>query len=162
MSCSRAHVGRFINARLSGPWPGGRTWDERSRAGEQVSTGDGTVAGFPQKPRPRGKPVDRLPWGRWSASDREESRWRSREHAIERCLDDPATGEARTCRSPARKGAHDRGRLTAEPCEVETLMHGSAAEAGGAIPSSTVTGRGPAALCGSVVGCRSVAILPRR
>jgi hypothetical protein len=51
-------------------------------------------------------------------------------------------GEARTCRSQARKGAHDRGRITEEPCEVETLMHGSAAETGGAIPSSTVTGRG--------------------
>jgi hypothetical protein len=51
-------------------------------------------------------------------------------------------GEARTCRSQARKGAHDRGRLPEEACEVETLMHGSAAETGGAIPSSTVTGRG--------------------
>jgi hypothetical protein len=51
-------------------------------------------------------------------------------------------GEARTCRSQARKGAHDRGRITEEPCEVETLMHGSEAETGGAIPSPTVTGRG--------------------
>jgi hypothetical protein len=25
-------------------------------------------------------------------------------------------GEAPTCRSPARKGAHDKGRPTAEPC----------------------------------------------
>jgi len=29
-------------------------------------------------------------------------------------------GEARTCRSQARRGAHDRGRITEEPCEVET------------------------------------------
>jgi hypothetical protein len=89
VSCSRAHVGRFINARLSGPWQGGRNRDERSRAGEQVSTGDGTVEGFPKKPRPRGKPVDMLTWGRWYASDRDESRWSSREHAIERGRDDP-------------------------------------------------------------------------
>jgi hypothetical protein len=51
-------------------------------------------------------------------------------------------GEAPTCRSQARKGAHDKGRITEEPCEVETLMHGSEAETGGAIPSPTVTGRG--------------------
>jgi len=51
-------------------------------------------------------------------------------------------GEGRTCKSQARKGAHDRGRITEEPCEVETLMHGSEAETGGAIPSPTVTGRG--------------------
>jgi hypothetical protein len=51
-------------------------------------------------------------------------------------------GEAPTSRSQARKGAHDKGRITEEPCEVETLMHGSEAEAGGVIPSSTVTGRG--------------------
>ena len=51
-------------------------------------------------------------------------------------------GEAPTYRSPAHKGAHDQGRITEEPCEVETLMHGSEAETGGAIPSSTVTGRG--------------------
>jgi hypothetical protein len=49
-------------------------------------------------------------------------------------------GEAPTCRSPARKGAHDQGRITEEPCELETLMHGSEAETGGAIPSPTVTG----------------------
>ena len=55
-------------------------------------------------------------------------------------------GEAPTCRSQAWKGAHDRGRTTEEPCEVEILTHGSAAEAGGAIPSSTVTGRGGAAI----------------
>jgi hypothetical protein len=52
-------------------------------------------------------------------------------------------GEAPTCRSQARKGAHDKGRITEEPCEVETLMHGFAAEAGEAMPSSTVTGRSP-------------------
>ena len=40
------------------------------------------------------------------------------------------------------KGAHDKGRITEEPCEVEALMHGSEAEAGEVIPSSTVTGRG--------------------
>jgi hypothetical protein len=51
-------------------------------------------------------------------------------------------GEAPTCRSQAQQGAHDRGRITEEPCEVETLMHGSEAEAGEVIPSSTVTGRG--------------------
>jgi len=51
-------------------------------------------------------------------------------------------GEAPTCRSQARKRAHDKGRITEEPCEVETLMHGSEAETGGAIPSPTVTGRG--------------------
>ena len=51
-------------------------------------------------------------------------------------------GEAPTCRAQAQEGAHDRGRITAEPCEVETLMHGFAAETGGAIPSPTVTGRG--------------------
>ena len=32
-------------------------------------------------------------------------------------------GEAGTCRSQARKGAHDRGRITEEPCEVETVRH---------------------------------------
>jgi hypothetical protein len=53
-------------------------------------------------------------------------------------------GEARTCRSQARQGAHDRGRITEEPCEVETLMHGSEAEAGEVIPSSTVTRLPPA------------------
>jgi hypothetical protein len=51
-------------------------------------------------------------------------------------------GEAPKYRSQARKGAHDRGRITEEPCEVETLMHGSEAEAGEVISSSTVTGRG--------------------
>jgi hypothetical protein len=56
-------------------------------------------------------------------------------------------GEAPKCRSQARKGAHDRGRITEEPCEVETLMHGSAAETGGAIPSPTVTGRGGQRSC---------------
>jgi hypothetical protein len=50
-------------------------------------------------------------------------------------------GEAPTCRSQARKGAHDKGRIAEEPCEVETLMHGSEAETGGAVPSPTVTGR---------------------
>ena len=50
-------------------------------------------------------------------------------------------GEAPTCRSQARKGAHDKGRITEEPCEVETLMHGSKAEAGRVIPASTVTRR---------------------
>ena len=51
------------------------------------------------------------------------------------------TGEAPTGRAQAQQGAHDRGRIPEEPCEVETLMPGSAAEAGGAIPSPTVTGR---------------------
>jgi hypothetical protein len=51
------------------------------------------------------------------------------------------TGEAPTGRAQAQQGAHDRGRIPAEPCEVETLMPGSAAETGGVIPSSTVTGR---------------------
>src|SRR5262245_19081410 len=51
-------------------------------------------------------------------------------------------GEAPTCRSQAQQGAHDRGRITEEPCEVETLMHGFEAETGGAIPSPTVTARG--------------------
>jgi hypothetical protein len=60
-------------------------------------------------------------------------------------------GEAPTCRSPARKGAHDQGRITEEPCELETLMHGSEAETGGAIPSPTVTGRGDSAVCDAVV-----------
>ena len=32
---------------------------------EQVSTGYGTVVGFPKKPTPRGKPADMLTWGRW-------------------------------------------------------------------------------------------------
>ena len=59
-------------------------------------------------------------------------------------------GEARTCRAQARKGAHDRGHITEEPCEVETLMHGSEAETGGVIPSPTVTGRGDSA--GLVLG----------
>jgi hypothetical protein len=51
----------------------------------------------------------------------------------------PREGEAPTCRSQAQQGAHDKGRITEEPCEVETLMHGSEAEAGEVIPSSTVT-----------------------
>ena len=48
-------------------------------------------------------------------------------------------GEARTCRSQARQGAHDRGRLTEEPCEVETLMHGVRREARHHIPGATGT-----------------------
>ena len=31
---------------------------------EQVSTGDGTVVGFPKKPKSLGKPADMLTWGR--------------------------------------------------------------------------------------------------
>jgi hypothetical protein len=66
-------------------------------------------------------------------------------------------GEAPKSRSPAQQGARDRGHITEEPCEVETLMHGFGAEAGGAIPSSTVTGRGASGaswLSGPVVGRR--------
>jgi len=54
-------------------------------------------------------------------------------------MDDPLEGEAPTCRSQARKGAHDKGRIPEEPREVETLMHGSEAGTGRAIPSPTVT-----------------------
>jgi hypothetical protein len=52
-------------------------------------------------------------------------------------------------------GLHDKHCTFEEPCEVETLMHGFAAEAGGAMPSSTVTGRGNSGalhLGGEVVG----------
>ena len=38
-------------------------------------------------------------------------------------------------------GLHDKHCTFEEPCEVETLTHGFAAEAGEAIPSSTVTRR---------------------
>ena len=38
-------------------------------------------------------------------------------------------------------GLHDKHCTFEEPCEVETLRPGSAAEAGGAIPSPAVTGR---------------------
>ena len=48
-------------------------------------------------------------------------------------------GEAPKYRSQAQQGAHNRGRIMEEPCEVETLTHGSEAEAGEVIPSSTVT-----------------------
>jgi hypothetical protein len=72
VSCSRAHVGRFMTARPPSHGRGGRNQDELSRAGEQVSTGYGTVVGFPKKPRPLGKPVDMLTWGRWYARDRDE------------------------------------------------------------------------------------------
>jgi hypothetical protein len=64
-------------------------------AGEQVSTGDGAVVGFPKKPTPRGTLAAMLTWGRWYVRDRDESRCRSREHAIERCLDDPQGGGAK-------------------------------------------------------------------
>ena len=73
--------------------------------------------GFPKKRRPLGKPADRLTWGRCYVRDWDEERWRSREHAMERCMDNPPEGEAPTYRSQARKGAHDRGRITEEPCE---------------------------------------------
>ena len=39
-------------------------------------------------------------------------------------------------------GLHDKHCTFEEPCEVETLTHGFAAEAGEAIPSSTVTRQG--------------------
>ena len=61
---------------------------------EQVSTAYGTVAGVPKKPRPRGTPAARLTWGRWSVGDRDQSRGRGREHAIERGRDDPRGGGA--------------------------------------------------------------------
>ena len=52
-------------------------------------------------------------------------------------------GEASKYRSPVRKDTHDKGHITEEPCEVETLTHGSGAAAGGAIRSPTVTGVAP-------------------
>ena len=61
---------------------------------EQVSTGYGTVEGFPKKRMLLGKPADMLTWGRWYVRDRDQSRCRSREHAIERCMDDPEGGGA--------------------------------------------------------------------
>jgi len=36
--------------------------------------------------------------------------------------------EAPKCRSQAREGANDNGHITEEPCEMETLTHGSEAE----------------------------------
>lgn len=52
-------------------------------------------------------------------------------------------GEASKHRSAVRKDTHDKGHITEEPCEVETLTHGSVAAAGGAIRSPTVTGAAP-------------------
>jgi hypothetical protein len=37
-------------------------------------------------------------------------------------------GEARKDRSQAREGANDKEHITEEPCEMETLTHGSEAE----------------------------------
>lgn len=37
-------------------------------------------------------------------------------------------GEARKDRSQAREGTNDKERITEEPCEMETLTHGSEAE----------------------------------
>ena len=48
---------------------------------------------------------------------------------MERCRDDPATGEAPTCRSPAQQGAQDQGRITEEPC-ARKPAHGFEAETG--------------------------------
>jgi hypothetical protein len=42
---------RFITARPSSLWQDGRTREERSRAGEQVSTGYGTVGDSPRSQR---------------------------------------------------------------------------------------------------------------
>ena len=69
---------------------------------EQVSTRCGTVVGFPKKPMPLGKLADMLTWGRWYACDWDESRWKSREHAMVRWRDDPERGEAPKCRSQAQ------------------------------------------------------------
>ena len=52
-------------------------------------------------------------------------------------------GEAPKHRSPVYGDTIDKGHLTEEPCEVETLTHGFVAGAGGAIPSPTVTGVAP-------------------
>ena len=52
-------------------------------------------------------------------------------------------GEASKHRSPVYGDTIDKGQLTEEPCEVETLTHGFVAGAGGAIPSLTVTGAWP-------------------
>ena len=67
-------------------------------------------------------------------------------------MDDPAERGARAqTTSPEgfiQKGTRDKRRMTEEPCEVETLTHGFEAEAGGVIPSSTVTvGREAATQC---------------
>jgi hypothetical protein len=42
------------------------------RAGEQVSTGYGTVVGFPTKRRPRGTLADLLTGGRWYVRARDQ------------------------------------------------------------------------------------------
>ena len=67
-------------------------------------------------------------------------------------MDDPTGRGARAqTTSPEgfiQKGTRDKRRMTEEPCEVETLTHGFEAEAGGVIPSSTVTvGREAATQC---------------
>ena len=41
---------------------------------EEGSPRSGPGEGFPQKPRPQGKPVDRLTWGRGEAGERREAR----------------------------------------------------------------------------------------
>ena len=64
--------GRFMTARPLSHGHGGRNQAELSRAGEQVSTGYGTVVGFPKKPTPRGTPADMPTWGRWYAGDRDK------------------------------------------------------------------------------------------
>ena len=42
-----------------------------------------------------------------------------------------------------RRGAGDNSPYTQEPCEVESLMHGSEVEAGVGRPRPTITGRTP-------------------
>jgi hypothetical protein len=73
------------------------------RAGAQVSTGDGTVVGFPQQRRPRGTLGELLTWGQWSVRERDQERCRGREHARARGLDDPVRGRRqRADHQPAR------------------------------------------------------------
>jgi hypothetical protein len=127
VSCSRAHAGRFIIDRPSCLWRGGRNRDELSRAGEPVSTGYGTVGGFPKKRTPRGTPADMLTWGRGMQVIGTS---RAAEAVSTPVSDGGMTrkGEARTCRSQARRGAHDRGRITEEPCARKPCAAGRGAE----------------------------------
>jgi hypothetical protein len=72
VSCSLAHEGQFSTEQPPSDLRGACNQAELSRAEEEVSTGDGTVGGFPKKPRLRGKPADMLTWGRWYVGDRDE------------------------------------------------------------------------------------------
>ncbi|MGH8056968.1 MAG: hypothetical protein ACREOH_06975 [Candidatus Entotheonellia bacterium] len=64
MPCSRAHEGRFSTEQPPSVLRGGGNQAELSPAEEEVSTGYGTVGGFPKQLTPRGTPADRLTWGR--------------------------------------------------------------------------------------------------